>query len=221
MVAKAGIHQAVGNLEQATKFLSEIDAQTQSQFAFIIKIIQLRLERNHGEAIRLLRARLAQFHFSYEIDRAATQTFLALTERLAGDIAGAKVTAAQARDTLEALCKNQPDNALFATVLSVANATLGEKESAIREAKRAIILLPSTKDRVRGPAFEENLAAIQTLVGENSDAVTILTWLLQTPYSGWLYGQTPVTPALLRLDPIWDPLRADPAFQKLCEERQP
>ena len=35
----------------------------------------------------------------------------------------------------------------------------------------------------------------------------------------WLYGPTPITPALLRLDPIWDPLRADPAFQKLCEEK--
>jgi len=34
-----------------------------------------------------------------------------------------------------------------------------------------------------------------------------------------LYG-TPVTPALLRLDPLWDPLRADPAFQKLCEEKK-
>jgi len=42
--------------------------------------------------------------------------------------------------------------------------------------------------------------------------------LLQTPYGGWLYSPTPITPALLRLDPIWDPLRADPAFQKLCQE---
>jgi len=45
--------------------------------------------------------------------------------------------------------------------------------------------------------------------------------LLQTPYGGWIYGPAPVTPALLRLDPLWDPLRADPAFQKLCEEKQP
>jgi hypothetical protein len=48
-----------------------------------------------------------------------------------------------------------------------------------------------------------------------------LTRLLQTPYGGWLYSPTPVTPALLKLDPIWDPLRADPVFQKLCEEKQP
>ena len=72
-----------------------------------------------------------------------------------------------------------------------------------------------------GPAYEENLALIQTMFGENSQAISTLTRLLQTPYISWLYFQTPVTPALLRLDPLWDPLRADPAFQKLCEEKQP
>jgi len=71
--------------------------------------------------------------------------------------------------------------------------------------------------------LEENLAVIQMMVGENSRAISTLTRLLQTPYSGWIYGfgRTPFTPALLRLDPLWDPLRGDPAFQKLCEEKQP
>jgi hypothetical protein len=72
--------------------------------------------------------------------------------------------------------------------------------------------------------MEENLARIQTIFGENSRAITILTELLQTPYQSSAYGLTsaaPVTPALLRLDPLWDPLLSDPAFQKLCEEKQP
>ena len=98
---------------------------------------------------------------------------------------------------------------------------MGEKDSALKAAERAIMLLPSAKDPVDGPAFEENLALIQTMFGENSRAISTLTQLLQTPYSSWLYDAAPVTPALLRLDPIWDPLRADPAFQKLCEEKQP
>ena len=67
--------------------------------------------------------------------------------------------------------------------------------------------------------MEENLALIQTIFGENSRAISTLTQLLQTPYNGWVYTAPPITPALLRLDPIWDPLRADPAFQKLCEEK--
>jgi hypothetical protein len=80
------------------------------------------------------------------------------------------------------------------------------------------MLLPSAKDPLYGPRFEEGLALIQVTFGDNARAISILTRLLQTPYISWIYD-TPVTPALLRLDPTWDPLRADPAFQKLCEEK--
>ena len=142
-------------------------------------------------------------------------------QRLAGDTAGAKVTAEQARNTLEQLYRDQPDNFVSAATLSQAYAAMGEKDSALKVAERAIMLLPRAKDPVSGPTFEENLALIQTIVGENSRAISTLTQLLQTPYVSWLYNLTPITPALLRLDPIWDPLRADPAFQKLCEEKQP
>ena len=69
--------------------------------------------------------------------------------------------------------------------------------------------------------FEENLAWIQAIFGENSRAISTLTHLLQTPYEGNFYAPAPVTRALLRLDPMWDPLRSNPAFQKLCEEKQP
>jgi serine/threonine-protein kinase len=74
---------------------------------------------------------------------------------------------------------------------------------------------------VTGPALEENLALIQTIFGENSRAISTLARLLQTPYGGLLYGEIPVTPALLRLDPLWDPLRNDPDFQKLISEPEP
>src|SRR4029077_11185978 len=55
--------------------------------------------------------------------------------------------------------------------------------------------------------------------GENNRAITALIRLLKTPYYSDNYGPTAITPALLRLDPIWDPLRADSEFQKLCEEK--
>ncbi len=219
MAVKANIHLAEGNLEQAGKFLSQINAQTPSELALVIKITQLRLERNYAEAIRLLQARQARPPSASDTDKAITQVFLAVTQRLAGDTAGAKVAAEQARNTLEQLCNNQPDSAAFAALLSLANSALGEKNSALKEAERAIKLLPSAKDRVHGPACEEILALIQTMFGENNRAISTLTRLLQTSYSSWLYNPTPITPALLRLDPFWDPLRADPAFQKLCEEK--
>jgi serine/threonine protein kinase/Tfp pilus assembly protein PilF len=221
LAGAAGVYQAQGNLEQAAKLLSEITAEIPFDGAFFTKTNQLRLERNHTEAVRLLQARLAQFQFTSEFHRSVTQIFLAFAQRFAGDTAGAKATAEQARNTLEPLCKNQPDNPNFATWLALAHAVLGEKDPAIKEAERAIMLLPTSKDAVDGPALEEKLALIQAMFGENSKAISTLRRLLQTPFQSQLYGPAGFTPALLRLDPLWDALRAEPAFQKLCEEKQP
>jgi serine/threonine protein kinase/Flp pilus assembly protein TadD len=220
--AKAGIYQAQGNLEQAAKYLLETNAQTRSENIFDYKVIQLRLERNYGEALRLLRTRQAEFHFASDYEKAFDQVWLAFMQRLSGDTAGAKVSAEQARNTLKPLCRNQPQNASFTGLLALADTALGKKDSALKEAQRAIMLLPRAQDAIGGPSFEENLALIHTTFGENRRAISTLAQLLHTPYGGANYGeQTPITPALLRLDPLWDPLRADPAFQKLCEEKQP
>jgi predicted Zn-dependent protease len=171
--------------------------------------------------VRLLQARLAQFHFDSQYAKAVCQVSLAFTQGLAGDVAGAKVTAEQTLNTLERLCRDQPDNEFFAASLSQAYAMAGQKESALKAAEQAIVLLPSAKDRVWGPGFEENLALIHTIVGEKSRAIEILAQRLKTPGESNFYpGVAVLTPALLRLDPHWDPLRADPAFQKLCEEKQ-
>ena len=221
MAAKASIYQAQGNLQEAARFLSGINWQIPSENTFAIKITQLRLERNYGEAVRLLRARQAQLHFASNDEEAFDQLMLAFMQLLAGDSADAKIMAEQARDTLKPLLRSQPENPYFLQVLSLANAALGEKDSALKEAERAIVLLPRAQDAIGGPGFEETLALIQAIFGENNRAISTLAQLLQTPYGGGFYGQTPVTPALLRLDPIWDPLRRDPDFQRLCQEKQP
>ena len=220
MVVKASIYQAQGNLQEAAKLLTEVNAQTPTGPAFNIKIIQLRFERNYDEAIRLLQARLAQFHFDSQHEKAEAEVDLALTQRLAGDLAGAKLTSEQARNTLEQIYKAQPNNYRVAPPLSEAYAVMGEKDMALQAAERAITLMPRAKDAVFAPSFEENLALVQMIAGEKSRTISILSRLLQTPYDSLIY-YTPITPALLRLDPYWDSLRADPAFQKLCEEKQP
>ena len=135
MASKASIYQAQGNLQEAARLLSGINEQTPNDETLAIEINQLRLERNYGEAIRLLQARLAQFHFDSEYSKATAQVGLAFIQRLAGDTAGAKVTAEQARNTLEQLYKNQPDNSFLAVMLSQAYAAMGEKDSAMEEAR--------------------------------------------------------------------------------------
>jgi TolB-like protein len=214
---KGGIYQAQGNLEHAASLLSEISVHTPFENAFFVKVTQLRLERNYAEAIRLLQTRLAQFKFTSEIYKGATRIYLAIAQRLAGDAAGAKAAAEQARNTLEPLSKKQPDNSNFAEWLALAYALLGNKELALKEAERATMLLPSAKDGVDGPGAEENLALIQAIFGQNDRAISTLSRLLQTPFQSQLYGPMPLTPAFLRLDPLWDSLRTNPAFQQLCK----
>jgi serine/threonine protein kinase/tetratricopeptide (TPR) repeat protein len=216
MALKASIYQAEGNLKEAAKLLAQVNAQTNSDVAVRIKLAQLRFEQS-PEADRWVQARQTRLPFASGIEKGSKQVGLALAQHVAGDTAQAKADAGEARKTLESLKKDQPDNAFVAAALAVAYAMLEEKDSALDEAQRAIALLPSNKDRLSGPAFEENLVLVEMIVGENDRAIATLTRLLQTPYGGWLYSPTPITPALLRLDPIWDALRVDPDFQKLCE----
>jgi TolB-like protein/Tfp pilus assembly protein PilF len=220
MAAKATIYQANGNLPEAARFLSGINEQTPAEDTFLIKITQLRLEQNYGEAIRLLQARLAQFHFVSPYDEAIDHMWLASMQRFAGDTAGVKINAEQARNRLEPLYKNQPDNVAIEAALSLANAVRGERASALKGMERAMMPYSHGKDAASGLTLGEELAVVQTICGEKTLAISALARLLQTPYDGGLYG-VPITPALLRLDPIWDPLRADPAFQKLCYEKGP
>jgi TolB-like protein/Tfp pilus assembly protein PilF len=220
IASKATIYQAEGNLQEAAKLLVQVNAQTNSDLAVRVKLTQLRLERNQAETTRFVQSRQARLHFASPMDKGIKQLGLALIQRVAGDTAQAKADAEEARNTLDPIRKEQPDNAFVAAALAVAYAMLDEKDSALREAEDAITLVPSSKDRLSGPGFEENLALVETIIGDNDRAISTLTRLLQTPYGGWLYSPAPITPAILRLDPLWDPLRADPSFQKLCDEKQ-
>ena len=217
--SKAKIYQAQGNLQEAAKLLSEFNWQTRNGNTFLVKIKQLTLERNLGEAIRLLQTRLAQFHYvGSEDNETDNQLILAETQRLAGDTAGAKVSAQQALNVYAPLHKEQPNDAYLTMSLSRAYAVTGEKVLALKLAEQALLGFP--RDPLRTRMAQEHLAMIQTMVGENSRAISILTELLQQPYWSYRYTPTASTPVLLRLDPFWDPLRGDPAFQKLCEEKQ-
>jgi TolB-like protein/Flp pilus assembly protein TadD len=214
LASKAGIYQAQGNLTEAARCLGGVDALTPSYEAVPQKLDQLIFERNYREAVQLLETRFAQFQFGSELEVGVFQEFLASSRLLAGDTAGAKASAEQARNILEVLCKNQPDNDFPAIHLARTYAILGDKESAYKEAERVSAQVQN--DAIRRPGAEENLALIDASFGNNARAISIIAHLLQIPYQSSLYA-TPLTPALLRLDPTWDALRSDPAFQKLCQ----
>ena len=213
--AKAAIYQVQGNLDEAAKLLAGINAQTPSPSAFLTKVNQLFFERHCDEATRLLQTRLAESRGLSDLERLNYQWSLSLAQRCAGNIAGARATAQQMLSPLETLCQKDPDSPIFAEGLSLVRAVLSEKDAAIKEAERAIALLPSAKDAVEGPGCEENLALVEVLVGEKNRAIPRLQHLLAIPYNNFL------TRALLRLDPQWDSLRGDARFQKLCQDTKP
>ena len=179
---EARIYQAEGNLEQAGKLVAGVNAQTPSFNAFETKMNQLFLERHFDDAIRLIHSRLTESRDLSDIERLFNQFFLVLAQEYAGDIAGARATAQQMLRPLETLCQKDPDNPDFAAVLSIIHAVLGQKDAAIKEAERAITLLPSAKDAVDGPTNEENLAFVEGLVGDKNRAISRLQHLLEIPY---------------------------------------
>jgi serine/threonine-protein kinase len=106
--------------------------------------------------------------------------------------------------------------------LALTNMALGDKAAAFKLIERAMVMLPIEKDAIAGPQPIEILARVAAQVGEPDRAIVALQKLLSIPYGGPLAEENvPLTPALLRLDPMFDPLRNDPRFQKLVASPAP
>jgi tetratricopeptide (TPR) repeat protein len=126
---------------------------------------------------------------------------------------GANSGFAEHREQLSQKVQTSPRNANLLCRLAMVDAWLHDKEVAISEAKRAVEMLPISKDAVEGPDIVVNLAIVYAWTNELDLAFETLGPLTKTP-NGIYYGQ-------LKLDPRWDPLRADPRFDKLLAELAP
>jgi hypothetical protein len=144
--------------------------------------------------------------------------FLGWAQEIAGDHAAAQESWRQALGELEPLLKEQPGNLRLISDLALTNMCLGDKAAAFNLTERAMATLPIDKDALEGPISLEVVARVAAKTGESDRAIAALQKVLSTPSAGGLQGG-PLTPALLRLDPMFDPLRNDPRFQKLCEDK--
>src|SRR5262249_19193216 len=139
-----------------------------------------------------------------------------LVARMKGDEDGARVAFSAARTEQEKVVGAQLDDwtqSYALCFLGLIDAALGRKQEALGEGRRAVELLPVTKDAFIGADLLYFYAAICAQVGERDLATEQLETLAKIP-AGAHYGE-------LRLDPYWDPLRGDPRFEKIVASLAP
>jgi TolB-like protein/Flp pilus assembly protein TadD len=134
----------------------------------------------------------------------------AIIHRLQGDKPKAQIEFEQARIVSENLLREAPEDPARHAQHGLILAALDRKQEAIAEGKRAVELLPESKDAFDGPKITESLAEIYALTGESDEAFRLIDHLLQAPNG--------LTVHTLKLDPAWDPLRKDPRFQALIDK---
>ena len=133
---------------------------------------------------------------------------------LAGDFAGAQTDAQKAVKILEERLRERPSEILTITELSWVYLALYRNADALKSSRKAAELLPPQKDALVGDYNLTGLAEIEARVGETADAIAILRQLMFIP------AGDSVSVARLRIDPVWDPIRNDPRFQKLLSEKE-
>jgi len=133
---------------------------------------------------------------------------------LAGDGAGARLAAEEARGLLEAKLRERADDIGAMSQLSWVYLALGRNADALRVAQQTAASLPIEKDAFWGPSFEVGLAEIQAHAGETREALRTLRRLLTIPAGASVSLQR------LKIDPVWDPIRNDPEFQQLLTGKE-
>jgi TolB-like protein/Tfp pilus assembly protein PilF/class 3 adenylate cyclase len=219
LALKAAIAQAEGDLPRASALLAPLRPAADDAQALETQVYQAILERRPAQIIPRLKEILAKPDPALGFYNGELRFWLAWAQEVAGDHAAAQESWRQARSELEPFLKEQPENYFLVGDLALTNMFLGDKAAALTLSKRAMAVMPVEKDAIDGPIPIEILARVTARVGEPDRAIAALQKLLSIPYGGPLAQNVPLTPALLRLDPMFDPLRNDPRFQKLCEQK--
>ena len=220
LVNKASIAQAEGDLPRAAALLASLHPAASDTTVLETQIYQAILERHPSPIIPRLQQILSQPHPGLGYYNGELRFWLGWAQQVAGDSAAAEASWRSARTELEPLLKDEPDNFSLMDDLALINAALGDKDAALALTERAMAVAPVEKDALNGPQTIEILGRVTAQLGPADRSLTALEKLLITPYSGPLASGVLLTPALLRLDPMFDSLRDNPRFQKLCQNTQ-
>ena len=220
LILKAAIVQAKGDLPGASAILAPLHPTADDTADFETQVYQAILERRPAQIIPRLKEVLAKPNPELGYINGELRFWLGWAQEVSGDHAAAQETWRQARSELEPFLKEQPGNYLLIVDLALTNMGLDDK-AALALAERAIAANPIEKDVLTGPRLLDIFARVAARMGERDRAIAALQKLLSIPYEGPLASNVPLTPALLRLDPMFDPLRNDPRFQNLAAPTAP
>jgi serine/threonine protein kinase/Tfp pilus assembly protein PilF len=216
LVLKARIAQAEGDLPRASALLAPLRLGADYVNALETQVYQAILESRPAPAIAHLKEILAKPDQALGYYNGELRFWLGWAQEVAGDHAAARESWSQARSELEPFLKEQPENSLLLGDLALTNMGLGDNTAALNLAERAIAMVPIEKDALMGPRPLDVLARVAARIPSLRDrSISALEKLLSIPYEAPLAANPPLTPALLRLDPMFDPLRKERRFQKL------